>query len=267
MRPFRLRTEAERPIDWSMDLLNSIQRTPVDPDYAKVAAEGRPRRSRALVAIVCVGLGVLLAVQGRLTFRTAPDLEQERRDVITRLTAVEQNNERLRGSQEQVAAEVRAIQAAAGAGNQERVDAVEPVVGVRAVVGPGLVYTVDDADGAGRSGASRVADIDLRMLTNGLWAAGAEAIAINGYRVTSRTAIRTAGSAITVNYRSLTRPYRIEAIGDPRTLQSRFAQTQAGAWWQALRDNYGMRYEVVSAQQLKLPADPGLTVTHATPGP
>ena len=76
-----------------------------------------------------------------------------------------------------------------------------------------------------------------------------------------------AGSAITVNYRSLTRPYRIEAIGDPRTLQARFAQTPGGAWWQGLRDNYGMKYEVSGATQLRLAADPGLTVSYATPGP
>ncbi len=266
MKPYRLRTDPDRPIDWSMDLLNSIWRTPVDPDYARAAQEGRRRRSPVLLAAACVLLGVLIAVQGRLTLRVAPDLEQERRGLITRLTAVEQQNAALRAQQEQVAEQVRSLQGAAGTQTQTRIDEIEPLVGTRAVTGPGLVIIVDDAE-ASKQGASRVADLDLRELANGLWLAGAEAISINGYRITSRTSIRSAGSAITVNYRSLTRPYKVEAIGDPKTLQARFAATAAGAWWQGLRDNYGMRYEVSSAAQLRLSADQGLTVSYATPAP
>ena len=66
-------------------------------------------------------------------------------------------------------------------------------------------------------------DIDLQILVNGLWESGAEAISINGHRLSNLTAIRGAGDAITVDYRSLTRPYQIEAIGDPRTLPASFA--------------------------------------------
>lgn len=266
MSPYRLRPDPARPVDWSMDLLNSIWRNPVDPDYARVAAEGSGRRSRVLSASVYLLLGVLVAVQGGLTLRFAPNLEQERHEIIARLKAVEQTNDRLRADEERIAADIRSLRGAAGTQTQSQIDQVEPVVGARAVVGPGLVFLVDDGE-ANRQGASRVADSDLRELANGLWQAGAEAIAINGYRVTSRTAIRSAGAAITVNYRSLTRPYKVEAVGDPKTLQARFAATGAGAWWQGLRDNYGMRYEIANAQQLRLPADPGLTVSHATPGP
>lgn len=266
MRPFRLRSDPARPVDWSMDLLNSIWREPVDPDYARAASrEGPRRRYPVLLALACVTLGVLVAVQGRLAFRVAPNLEQERRDIVTRLKAVEQGNDRLRAEQERVAADVRSLQGAAGTQTHTRIDEIEPVVGARAVTGPGLVFVVDDAD-VTRQGASRVADVDLRELANGLWQAGAEAVSINGYRITSRTAIRSAGSAITVNYRSLTRPYRVEAIGDVLTLQARFAATSAGSWWQGLRDNYGMRYEVSTSPQLRLAADPGLSVRYAAPG-
>ena len=266
MKPFRLRGQPERPVGWSMDLLNSIWRNPVDPDYAKNATAGPPRREPAFLALAALTVGVLVAVQGSLSLRVAPDLEQERRDIVTRLRAVEQTNDQLRAEQERVAAEVRGLQGAAGTGTQARIDEMEPVVGARPVVGPGLVFVVDDADQT-KQGAARVADVDLRELANGLWQAGAEAVSINGHRVTSRTAIRGAGSAITVNYRSLTRPYKVEAIGDPKNLQARFAATSAGAWWQALRDNYGMRYEVSTSLQLRLAADPGLAVKYASPEP
>jgi hypothetical protein len=88
-----------------------------------------------------------------------------------------------------------------------------------------MVIVVDDAQG---TNAAQVTDEDLRQLVNGAWEAGAEGIAINGHRLTTRTAIRSAGSAITVDYRSLLRPYRVEAIGDPKTLPARFANTPGG---------------------------------------
>ncbi len=107
-------------------------------------------------------------------------------------------------------------------------------------------------------------DVDLQILANGLWQAGAEAVAINGHRLSSLTAIRSAGDAITVDFRSLTRPYRVEAIGDPRTLPARFVETAGGAWWHelaaepadALRDQHG-------PHRCVLPADPGLVLRHA----
>ena len=50
---------------------------------------------------------------------------------------------------------------------------------------------------------------------NGLWSVGAEAIAVNGQRLTAQSAIRSAAGAILVNYRPLKPPYRVEAIGPP----------------------------------------------------
>jgi uncharacterized protein YlxW (UPF0749 family) len=123
-----------------------------------------------------------------------------------------------------------------------------------------MVVVVDDAPG---TNGARVTDEDLRQLVNGAWQAGAEGIAINGHRLTARTAIRSAGSAITVDYRSLLRPYRVEAIGDPKRLPARFADTPGGAWWADAKNNYGLEYDVSSSASLTLPADPGLAVTTA----
>ena len=112
-------------------------------------------------------------------------------------------------------------------------------------------------------GGSRLVDDDLRMVTNGLWAAGAEAVAINGHRLSSRTPIRNAGDAITVDYRSLSRPYVVEAIGDPDTLQRGFAASQGGAWAAGLAEHYGVVWSISAQQSLELGADPGLGVQHA----
>jgi uncharacterized protein YlxW (UPF0749 family) len=101
------------------------------------------------------------------------------------------------------------------------------------------------------------------MLANGLWQAGAEAIDINGHRLSTLTAIRSAGDAITVDYRSLTRPYEVHAIGDPRTLQARFVESSGGSWWNELAQNRRMRYEIARRGRVGLPADPGMVLRHA----
>ena len=95
-----------------------------------------------------------------------------------------------------------------------------------AVHGPGIVIAAQSsADG---SDAGRITDRDLQVLVNGLWYAGAEAVAVNDNRVGSLTSIRTAGDAITVNFRSISSPYTVIALGDTDTLRTRFAQNPAG---------------------------------------
>ena len=139
-------------------------------------------------------------------------------------------------------------------------------MGAAAVKGPGVLVTVDDAPGSDTDTGDRVLDVDLQILVNGLWRAGAEAISVNGHRLSGLTAIRGAGEAITVDYRSLTRPYRVAAIGDPRTLPASFAETSAGAWWIDLSRNRGMSFTVSGAQKLTLDPDPGLVLRYARPG-
>ena len=69
--------------------------------------------------------------------------------------------------------------------------------GFVAVTGPGLRITVaDNPDG---SADGRVRATDLRLLVNGLWQAGAEAIAINGRRLSTLSAIVNSNIAIQVN--------------------------------------------------------------------
>ena len=123
------------------------------------------------------------------------------------------------------------------------------------------------ADGNPRTDADKdegkVFSKDLQIVVNGLWEAGAEAISVNGQRLTSRSAIRFAGEAILVNYRPLARPYRISVIGDPDDLQAEFAANDGGAYARALQDNYGIRVSIDAAKSLSLPAATSLTVREA----
>ena len=54
---------------------------------------------------------------------------------------------------------------------------------------------------------------DIRTVVEELWGAGAEAIAVNGERITPTTAIIDVGSSLLVNSAYLTPPYQVTALG------------------------------------------------------
>ncbi len=269
MKPYRVRRQPDRPVDWSMDLLKQIEATALEPEYGAVAARGESPKSRGrwVLAVVCLVVGFVVAVQAHTTVRAAPAVEVERQELIARVKDVEKGNEDRRTEQKNLERQISDLQGQlTDQATQQRLETLATVAGQQAVSGPGIVVVVDDAD-PGNGAGSRVTDVDLRQLANGLWAAGAEAISINGHRLSARTAIRGAGAAITVDYRSLLRPYKVEAIGDPRTLPARFADTGGGAWWADAKANYGLKYDVSTSGDLRLEADPGLTVTSAKKAP
>ena len=136
------------------------------------------------------------------------------------------------------------------------------LTGALPVRGPGVVLTLDDARGPvdapiPRGGAveqGRVQDRDLQDVVNGLWAAGAEAISINGLRLTALTAIRSAGEAILVDFRPLTPPYVVAAIGDRNGLQSGFGSGAAGGRLATLSSLLNLRYSIKGTDNLLLVA-------------
>ena len=89
--------------------------------------------------------------------------------------------------------------------------------GATGLVGAGVRVKLSDAEkipaDAQDAGAYRISDADLQLVVNSLWAAGAEAIALNGNRIVATTSIRAAGETVVINFRPLTPPYRVEAIG------------------------------------------------------
>jgi len=112
----------------------------------------------------------------------------------------------------------------------------------------------------------QVLDEDLQKLVNALWGSGAEAISINGQRLSNLSAIRVAGSAITVNFKSLAPPYTVLAVGNPDTIPGRFVDTTHGQDWLTLQSTYGLQFRMTSEESLRLPAVNQPNLRFATPG-
>ncbi|WP_338752402.1 DUF881 domain-containing protein [Janibacter alittae] len=269
-----------RRADASMTLITSMLERPLDPGYAAAAerreAAGLPRSSGTrrpmLIAWVLV-IGLMIGVStanlrgddGARGDARAQLIEQ----IEDRQEEVDGHDERIRELRTQISTATALLDPDLAG---DRHVGIRVASGLVPVEGPGLRVTLDDAPGAGTSAdgdprtglndEGRVRSKDLQLITNGLWSAGAEAIAVNGQRLTSRTAIRFAGEAILVNFRPLTRPYTIEAIGDPEQMQTTFAESAAGSYLTGLRNNYGILTTLTTQNDLDLPSATNIR-THA----
>jgi uncharacterized protein YlxW (UPF0749 family) len=268
----------ERPLppQATMGLLDYITAHSLDEDYAHVAgqrgAAAKPpggRRDMRLASVAALGVfGLLVATAGVQTARSEPVRESSRDALVAQVQ--DQRSEmdearaevlRLRRTVERAQEEALAA-SESGQTLQEQLEALELVTGAAAATGPGVRVVVDDNPDAS-TGRQVVFDKDLQILVNGLWSGGAEAVSINDQRVTSLTSIRTAGDAITVNLRSLSRPYVVNALGDPDQLPARFVESPAGSWWLNLRSVYGLQFAMTREDSLTVPAAPPLTLRHA----
>jgi hypothetical protein len=110
-----------------------------------------------------------------------------------------------------------------------------------------------------------VTSSDLQIIVNGLWGSGAEAISINGHRLSSTAAIRFAGQAIIVDFRPLSRPYVITALGDPQGMQQLFEPSFAGVYLSQLTQEFKIRSILATNDALTVPGDSAARLEVATP--
>lgn len=259
-------------------LLNQIMSSTLDADYQVAADRSRapdePKRppQRVIAAVVVLLFGMMVSVSAIRTQQLKPAAAAERDQLVAQIHA---RQDRLDGLQTQVS-ELEAEVAAAQTRSADRRDLLRrtaaavvgtgAVAGAGSVSGPGLRVVVDDAPGSvGSPEGGVIRDTDLQALVNALWTAGAEAISINGNRLTSLTAIRFAGRAITVDYRSLRPPYVIDTIGDPDTMPARLLETPGGQGWLGLQQNFGIAFDTETMDSLLVPADPSLDLRSAEP--
>ncbi|MFF8959965.1 DUF881 domain-containing protein [Streptomyces sp. NPDC014894] len=271
--------------DASMSLLTNVMEHSLDEGYAEATArrkaEGggmpRPLKARLGLAAGLVVAALIVTVGAAEARISAPVLAKEREELIDRVEKETSDADALERSVETLRDEVgerqrRALNAPGG----DREQLVSLLAGATEVAGPGLKLVVDDGEGSeqggggpretsGFSDTGRVRDRDMQRVVNGLWAAGAEAVAINGQRLTALSAIRAAGDAILVDNRPLVPPYTVLAVGDGKKLKTEFQDSADGRYLQVLRENFGIRFSVSAQDKVRLPAAPSLIVRTAEP--
>ncbi|KOV07086.1 membrane protein [Streptomyces sp. XY511] len=269
-----------------MSLLTHVMDHSLDEGYAEATARreadgtaGLPRTLKAKLGLAAgLVITAMVVTLGAAEARVdAPVLAKERQELIDRVQradkradALEQNIDRLRTD---VAARQRAALKQPGGSQGELVSLLSGATEVR---GPGIKLVVDDAKGSstgeggkpressGFSDTGRLRDRDMQKIVNGLWQSGAEAISINGQRLTELSAIRAAGDAILVDNRPLVPPYEVLAVGDKKRLGPAFQDSADGQYLHVLQESYGIRYTLSPADDLRLPPAASLIVRTAT---
>jgi uncharacterized protein YlxW (UPF0749 family) len=279
---------AERPRARPADFLTELFRNPLDPGYAQAArkrARGGPPPSRLrrrsasgarMVALVVIGF--LLAVAYHSAVTAQPEASRARAglvaDVRARRGSTDDLQKRADELREQVSRERDA--ALSDSGESARLRNLEADTGVAKVHGDGVVVRLVDAPPPvdpvtgkrSTSNPGRVLDRDLQDISNELWRLGAEAIAINGERLTATTTIRAAGDAILVDFRPVTPPYEVAAIG-PGGLRDEFDSSVTARRFRSYVDAYRMQFSVKQRDGMTLPAasEPQLRYAKPPPGP
>lgn len=272
-----------------MSLITNVMDHSLDDGYAEAAARrksrgesGLPKTLRARLGLAAgLVLAALVVTVGAAQARvTAPVVAKERQELIDRIDSETADADELESTVDKLRDDVGARQRAAlkSSGGSAEADLAGLLSGATAVHGPGVKLVVNDAKEASAGGdasnpretsdfsdTGRLRDRDMQRVVNGLWASGAEAISINGQRLTALSAVRAAGDAILVDNRPLVPPYTVLAVGDGERLSTRFRNSADGLYLHALEEQYGIRATIATEGDIRLPAAPSVIVRIAQP--
>jgi len=163
--------------------------------------------------------------------------------------------------------EARRRLSATSSDDARRLRDVQVWAGTTPMSGRGLEVRLADSRRGPKAETDResfsVHDVDLQLVVNALWAAGGEAVAVNGQRLVSTSPIRAAGETITVNFRPLVPPYKVEVIGADKKQFERSAVAQRFRQWV---EEYGLGFSIKVRSKIVVPAYAGtLQLSSARP--
>lgn len=144
--------------------------------------------------------------------------------------------------------------------------------GLVPLAGPGVIASFNDSTDAAippnEDPANYILhDYNLRDVINTLWAAGAEAISVNGERVLATTSLYCVGTTVICNATRLSPPYEIHAIGAPAALEAALRTAPAMRQFLAHAQIYDETVDIHQADPVAIPAFSGaFGFKYAQPG-
>ncbi|MFR3302221.1 DUF881 domain-containing protein [Bifidobacterium pullorum] len=261
--------------DDSLKLIDDLTNRPMDPLFMDSRLAKKPSSpaatwaTRVVVFVICVAVGFAgaLFVQQLHTDPRRAVRESWASELEDQTSQVEDLTGQiidLRGQIDEITKDM------ADYGQNDTLIQDELSSGMLPVEGEGITLTLADpiaADGAlpreSSGGQIRVVtDADLQQLVSLLWQSGAEAMAVNGYRLGVQTSIRTAGQTILIGVNSIESPYTIQAIGDKNTLAHAVSADSQPALYESYAES-GIYPQVAKSDSIRLEAAVSGDVTHA----
>ena len=168
--------------------------------------------------------------------------------------------------QEQVAKlqrDIERLNAQAGDKNvkaeTDRIKEFAPAAAMTAVKGSGIEVTLDDAP--------RFVEVpgldpnllvvhqqDIQAVVNAMWKGGAEAITIQGQRLSANTGIKCVGNTVILNGVPYSPPYVIEAIGPQNRMSNALASSPEVSTYIEYADRYGLVFDQRFRSSIKAPS-------------
>lgn len=176
-----------------------------------------------------LGIGIGTQTRTALAIRAHLNVPPARvQELGYRLHQQERAREALQERVHQLRQQISEYQQGAAA-QQPKLDALngqltrlKAAAGLTALEGPGVIVELFDSTEPLRPGQDPneriLHNYEVAWIVNELWAAGAEAISVNGERIAGRTAIQSTTTTMTVNAKRIAPPIQIMAIGDPTRL-------------------------------------------------
>ncbi|NLJ99636.1 MAG: DUF881 domain-containing protein [Clostridia bacterium] len=175
-------------------------------------------KTLAFLSIMLALFGILVTVEftgetdiNHLSRQSTQDLVTMWRDLSTKKDELQEEILLLNQQKQQLARESHE----GGNSSLDRLRTLQKINGSIEIKGPGVRITIPKEP--------PIFYLDLVDLMNELWASGAEAISINGHRITYDTCFfsieNDAGIFLTIKGIELEYPIVIKAIGDPITLE------------------------------------------------
>jgi uncharacterized protein YlxW (UPF0749 family) len=221
----------------------------------------KSRSAQLSLTMLCFALGLLLMAQFRTQRMTSRALlSASSAEQLAIISSLVENNARLREEMEALEEQLSEYQQATGRAVLgtlvEELNKVRIINGLVEVSGSGVEVSIDGPIGV----------LDVQDLINELRNAGTEALTINGERLTLYSVVAsTEDGAMTVNGTQLSRPYVLQAIGQPETMET--ALLRKGGLIATLERNYeGLVVSLIRREKMVLPVYEGtIEFVYASP--
>jgi len=237
---------------------------------------GRPRAPVGLAFVVpALIFGVLIAAQWQTQSTRLPFAARYQVTLAEAALDLQAEQETLKTQLASLRAELDAIQSRTAvfgplaADLERRLSRAKEAAGLTPVSGEGLIVTLDDGR-VPASAPTRTIDLaivhstDITDVLNAAWRAGAQAISVNGERITAASAC--VGAVIQINGALLSPPFTFTIVGPSERMSAELSDPGRLVDQKRRRDAFGLRFRVERSAEVRVPAYSGtVAVRYATP--
>lgn len=219
------------------------------------------RASYWIILLLTLFICFILGYQRSVVARSSYVLTSRKGQLIAQIEQKENDLNRLKEEVQSLTEEVASFpQVAPSTELQVRLAEQEEKLGFSELKGPGLIITLADSKQKPKPDDDPnyyiVHDWQIRNLVRFLLRVGADGVAVNDQRIVFNSEIVCAGPIIIVNGQRLSPPYRIFVVGDPKLLQEKLESFPDLELLKALRDTYGLVFQLETSPSVSLPGRP-----------